>query len=160
MGDFREEMNIRFASLQNDLGGHVCDLRNHVTDEINVLRRRFDEVVTEIGQHNVADEYGGFGHDDYGGDVPRRDVLTPSISADKQNVGEATEEVVCNIPDVSITSRGGVGVIGSVYVACYIVEEAPTIVPTVDASTADPPTCRPQSSKLKKASANTKKLFT
>ncbi|XP_022872863.1 uncharacterized protein LOC111391827 [Olea europaea var. sylvestris] len=131
MGDLREEMNTRFASLQNDLGGHVCGLRNHVTDEINMFRRRFDEVATEIGQRNVAAEYGGFGHDDHGSDEPQHDVLTSNISADRQDVGEATEPVVCNIPDVSITSEGGVGVLGSVYVARDIVKEAPTIVPSL-----------------------------
>ncbi|XP_022882773.1 uncharacterized protein LOC111399602 [Olea europaea var. sylvestris] len=87
MGDLREEMNTRFTSLQNDLGGHVCGLRNHVTDEINVLRRRFDEVATEIGQHNVADEYGKFGHDNRGGDESRRDVFTPNIFVDRKDVG-------------------------------------------------------------------------
>ncbi|CAA2990175.1 Hypothetical predicted protein [Olea europaea subsp. europaea] len=143
MSNLREEMNTIFVSLQNDLGGHVCGLRNHVTNEINVLRRRFDEVATEIGQHNFADEHGGFGHDDRNGDMSQRDVLTPNISADKQNVGEATEAVVCNIPNVSITSGGEVGVFGLVYIACDIVEEAPTIVPTVDASIANPPTRRP-----------------
>ncbi|CAA3013122.1 Hypothetical predicted protein [Olea europaea subsp. europaea] len=176
MGDLRKEINTRFASLQNDLGGHVCGLRNHVTDEMNVLRRRFDEVATEIGQHNVGAEYGGFGHDDRSGDEPRHDVFTPNIFADRQDVGEATEPVVCNIPDVSITSGGGVGVLGSIYVACDIVKEAPAVVPTVGVTiddqlvhdsivsgpsmAADPPTRRPRSLRLKKASVNTKTPYT
>lgn len=114
-------------------------MRNHITDEINVLRRRFDEVATEIGQHNVVDDYGGFGHDDRGGDKPRCDVLTPNIFTDRQDVGEATKQVVCNIPHVSITLGGGVGVLGSVYVACDIVKEAPAIVPTVSVTVDDQP---------------------
>lgn len=90
LGKLREEMNVKFNDINKEMGDHVCCMKEHVTDQINMMKRRFEDVVTEIGGHKVSDEYSEFGcrnmgdedmlvHDDYD------DILLPNACRGKQN---------------------------------------------------------------------------
>lgn len=72
LGELMEEMNVRFDSLKNEMGGHAHGLRKHVTDEVNLIQRMFDEATTNFGGHNVTGKYGKF-QDYCGGDMPHHD---------------------------------------------------------------------------------------
>lgn len=61
LGDMREEMNMRFNGIEKEMRDHVCCMKDHITVQINMMKRRFEDVVIEIRGQKASDEYGGFG---------------------------------------------------------------------------------------------------
>lgn len=62
-------MNVTFNGIVKELGDHVCDLREHVSNEVILIWRRFGEVAKQIGALRVNDDYCGFGHAEGGKDM-------------------------------------------------------------------------------------------
>lgn len=62
-------MNLRFTSIKKKMEDRVYSMKEHVTNQISMIKHRYDDVAIEIGGYNVSDEYDGFGFVDDDGDI-------------------------------------------------------------------------------------------
>lgn len=82
------------------MGDHVCNMKEHVTNQISVIKCRFEDVVTKIGKQYVHEEYGVFGCANDDGDMYvldyYDDLLCSNTTIDEQHV-EATKVHAINV---------------------------------------------------------------